>query len=1131
MNRQSLLFRDAYDFGPPPPKSTEAPWEKLYRFFFGDDIFISYSRADAIRYVPSLAARLAAKKHICFFDQLAADASDELPKRLKKKILRSTVFVLIGTRGAVASSFVRKEVELFRRTRRPFIPIDVDGALMEQEGWREVVGLAKLHEEGARLRDGDPSPEVVNLIKDSFRYMRRSQWLRASLIAGVSVVFITAVVSLLVIHAAQGEAATIKRQAKSDVAAANQQVAEARQSAQNFRAEADQAKADADAFRSQAGTAAAAAEAAKADAQKQKVLASKASHEAQAKTRIANEAMGRAAAADDAARVARNDAQEQTRLAGVARTEAERQAAIADSRMLANRSQSQLQRSPWRLVSSVALALEGIKRFPTVEADVSLRRSLALLPRLQQRERYMGDFLDIAPSPDGEYIATLTADNILRVYSSGSKKPINEVRLNSQKIAGKDKRFNIALSNEALYAAVLRGHEVVILDLKTGTNHSLTVSPDRATFTKLTLSPDGKYLAVLYRATVRTIDSKEWYAFSNGALLLDTRSGRVIKEFTKDLGIEISDITFGAGGDLAIGGLELGLKPPPARFGFTRDRMWFSSNITFGTSEPAESSKIPDLDVIGQNAGLVLIWPLEQYRTDKDELTADDFARPLRARIGEEVAAIALGQDYTLFATNTTVWRMTPAKGYQSWRGYEPIAYVPSTSSEAGDDTVKMIALSSRKNWLTVIGPERVVPNSQLKSESDVRVEIWDLSACGQAIEPDIFAGSYSKVSFNPGNNFVAALRASDLFGIFENLKPPIDVFRATDGVQMNLGIVSSSPYRRTTLAVSPDLDFVVTSDAKGTWVQPVWESTTFPIAEIDLIRPVRAAVSRGGRFLLLIGKAPNGNEDLKEARNAKEGQAKAKSDLPLKAVVYSLKGKVYEKVRQWDLTAVPSEVQLTSDGSFATILFPDHTLQIRSVSLGQEISLVGAQKNETIDDLILSPDGRFIAIVPKRQGDGAALVRVWQLDNGREVAKLEHVVAPSSNLVFSPSGRKLLAIDPHGALLLDLTTGLARRVFEGLQVGSAAAFSDDEQYLAISTQDEEIRIFQEADLENEVSRLEHLGWLGSIAFSHDNRYVATALSDSRPILGDSQLRIFLLQKDLVREAIDRLAPLRGQTQ
>lgn len=245
MTEPTPPIRDTHDFGPPPPQPRETLWEKLYRFFFGDDIFISYARSDAIRYVPSLAARLAAKKYICFFDQLIADPNEDLPETLKKKILRSTVFVLIGTKGAVSSSFVRKEIELFRRTRRPFIPVDVDGAVVDQQDWRDVIGMAKIHEDGARVRAGDPSPEVVNLIKDSFRYTRRTQWLRASLFAGISVIFITGAVSLLIIRAAKAEASAIKQRADSEVAALNQKVSEAEQRLQGLTAEAHRLKGEA----------------------------------------------------------------------------------------------------------------------------------------------------------------------------------------------------------------------------------------------------------------------------------------------------------------------------------------------------------------------------------------------------------------------------------------------------------------------------------------------------------------------------------------------------------------------------------------------------------------------------------------------------------------------------------------------------------------------------------------------------------------------------------------------------------------------------------------------------------------------------------------------------------------------
>jgi WD40 repeat protein len=245
MNKPSPPLRDIHDFGPSPPQLRETLWEKLYRFFFGDDVFISYARSDAIRYVPRLAARLAAEKYICFFDQLVADPNEDLPETLKKKILRSTVFVLIGTKSAVSSPFVRKEIELFRRTRRPFIPIDVDGAVVDEQDWRDVIGMAKIHEEGSRVHAGDPSPEVVNLIKDSFRYTRRSQWLRASLLAGVGVICMTLVIALVVISVAKAEAAAIKRRADSEVTAANQKVSQAEQRLQRITAEADKLKGDA----------------------------------------------------------------------------------------------------------------------------------------------------------------------------------------------------------------------------------------------------------------------------------------------------------------------------------------------------------------------------------------------------------------------------------------------------------------------------------------------------------------------------------------------------------------------------------------------------------------------------------------------------------------------------------------------------------------------------------------------------------------------------------------------------------------------------------------------------------------------------------------------------------------------
>jgi hypothetical protein len=96
------------------------------------------------------------------------------------------------------------------------------------------------------VSDGDPSPEVVSLIDNSFRYVRRTQWLRISLFAGISIIFMTGVISLLVIFAARREAVAIKRLADSEVEAATNKVNEAEQRLRGITSESDRLKASAD---------------------------------------------------------------------------------------------------------------------------------------------------------------------------------------------------------------------------------------------------------------------------------------------------------------------------------------------------------------------------------------------------------------------------------------------------------------------------------------------------------------------------------------------------------------------------------------------------------------------------------------------------------------------------------------------------------------------------------------------------------------------------------------------------------------------------------------------------------------------------------------------------------------------
>ena len=55
--------------------------EKIRRFLFGDDIFISYSRVDST-YALTLANELTKRKLSCFLDQWGTPPGEKLPKEL-----------------------------------------------------------------------------------------------------------------------------------------------------------------------------------------------------------------------------------------------------------------------------------------------------------------------------------------------------------------------------------------------------------------------------------------------------------------------------------------------------------------------------------------------------------------------------------------------------------------------------------------------------------------------------------------------------------------------------------------------------------------------------------------------------------------------------------------------------------------------------------------------------------------------------------------------------------------------------------------------------------------------------------------------------------------------------------------
>jgi WD40 repeat protein len=97
------------------------------KFLFGDDVFISYSRADGVTYAEGLGDALMARGFTCRVDLWGTESGAEMPRSLKSALRRSAVLVLVGTKGAARSRHVAMEVEVARRLGRKIVPIIFDG--------------------------------------------------------------------------------------------------------------------------------------------------------------------------------------------------------------------------------------------------------------------------------------------------------------------------------------------------------------------------------------------------------------------------------------------------------------------------------------------------------------------------------------------------------------------------------------------------------------------------------------------------------------------------------------------------------------------------------------------------------------------------------------------------------------------------------------------------------------------------------------------------------------------------------------------------------------------------------------------------------------------------------------------
>ncbi len=179
-----------------------------FRYIFGRDVFISYSRADAAKYaqkiaydVRALAEKEKKSKPSFYLDRWNAPSAgvrpDELPASLIRQLMWCNTLVVICSENSIKQeSFVRKEIQHFPKSRsdRRVIPISIERIffeIREQEPWNQIIGALPELESLEALEKGQPSEEIVQRIYEVARTNTQDRRLNKASILALALIIIS----------------------------------------------------------------------------------------------------------------------------------------------------------------------------------------------------------------------------------------------------------------------------------------------------------------------------------------------------------------------------------------------------------------------------------------------------------------------------------------------------------------------------------------------------------------------------------------------------------------------------------------------------------------------------------------------------------------------------------------------------------------------------------------------------------------------------------------------------------------------------------------------------------------------------------------------------------------------------
>jgi WD40 repeat protein len=198
---------------------------------------------------------------------------------------------------------------------------------------------------------------------------------------------------------------------------------------------------------------------------------------------------------------------------------------------------------------------------------------------------------------------------------------------------------------------------------------------------------------------------------------------------------------------------------------------------------------------------------------------------------------------------------------------------------------------------------------------------------------------------------------------------------------------------------------------------------------------------------------------------------------------------------------------QFSADGKRLFATDRNKVIRVWDVANGKELHRLTGH-NGWADQLVTSPDGRWLATASADRAAGDFAIRLWDLTTYQEVRRFKPRGESAFAVAFSPDSRQLAAgVQPprraadRGELQLwDVETGRELRSFEGhTERMTCVAFAPDGRTLATGGVDTTLRLWEVATGSERQRFTGHAGTIHAVAFAPDGGTLA-ASSPEAPV-------------------------------